>query len=71
LGIEQLAPFLALEDRRLSGHCDDGCSPSGRRRLVFYSIKKEGTPASFRLKTRAIDDFTLKGKPRNGSIDKF
>jgi hypothetical protein len=25
----------------------------------------------FQAQDRAIDDFTLKGKPRNGSIDKF
>src|SRR5438270_4705837 len=35
-------------------------SPSAGGPWFFYSIKKEATPASFRLKTRAIDDFTSK-----------
>jgi hypothetical protein len=36
----------------------DGCPPS------FFPLSK-------RKGLRAIDDFTLKGKPRNGSIVKF
>jgi len=40
-------------------------------RQFFYSIKKEGDSRIFQAQDRAIDDFTLKGKPRNGSIDKF
>ena len=37
----------------------------------LYSIKKEGDSRIFQAQDRVIDDFTLKGKPRNGSIDKF
>jgi hypothetical protein len=38
----------------------------------FFTLsKKEGTPRIFHAQDRAIDDFTLRGKPRNGSIDKF
>jgi hypothetical protein len=57
-------------------------TPSLEDASFFTLSKRKG--ASFRLKTqkgrdarifqaqdRAIDDFTLKGKPRNGSIDKF
>src|SRR5580704_11511000 len=46
---------------------------AGKRglRQFFYSIKKEGDSRIFQAQDRAIDDFTLKGKPRNGSIDKF
>ena len=39
-------------------------------RQFLYSIKKEGESRIFQAQDRAIDDFTLKGKPRNGSIDK-
>jgi hypothetical protein len=36
----------------------EGCTPRRDSRI-------------FQAQDRAIDDFTLKGKPRNGSIDKF
>jgi hypothetical protein len=40
-------------------------------RWFLYSIKKEGDSRIFHAQDRAIDDFTLKGKSSNGSIDKF
>jgi hypothetical protein len=39
--------------------------------LVSLLYQKGRESRIFQAQDRAIDDFTLKGKPRNGSIDKF
>jgi len=39
--------------------------------LVSLLYQKGRDSRIFQAQDRAIDDFTLKGKPRNGSIDKF
>jgi len=39
--------------------------------VVSLLYQKGGDSRIFQAQDRAIDDFTLKGKPRNGSIDKF
>jgi hypothetical protein len=46
-------------------------SDDERRTLVSLLYQKGRDSRIFQAQDRAIDDFTLKGKPRNGSIDKF
>jgi len=41
------------------------------RTLVFLLYQKGRDARIFQAQDRAIDDFTLKGKSSNGSIDKF
>jgi hypothetical protein len=43
----------------------------GDKDVVSLLYQKGGDSRIFQVQDRAIDDFTLKGKPRNGSIDKF
>jgi hypothetical protein len=45
--------------------------PQGGPLLVSLLYQKGRDSRIFQAQDRAIDDFTLKGKPRNGSIDKF
>ena len=42
-----------------------------RPSVVSLLYQKGRDSRIFQAQDRAIDDFTLKGKPRNGSIDKF
>jgi hypothetical protein len=42
-----------------------------RGQLVSLFYQKGRDSRIFQAQDRAIDDFTLKGKPRNGIIDKF
>jgi hypothetical protein len=39
--------------------------------LSFFTLSKRKDSRIFQAQDRAIDDYTLKGKPRNGNIDKF
>ena len=57
-----------LNRRRAVGRGGRG---SERRTLVSLLYQKGRDSRIFHAQDRAIDDFTLKGKSSNGSIDKF
>jgi hypothetical protein len=65
-----LSPFIK-KVQRMTPLQNDERNPYGRSKLVFLLYQKGRDSRIFQAQDRAIDDFTLKGKPSNGSIDKF
>ena len=75
------AALVANPLRRLCPATFEGSMPTHARNArthsdqqvaqIAASYQKGRASSIFQAQARAIDDFTLKGKPRNGSIDKF